>query len=135
MEPGKQVIHLFTWCHVTLDVNKSRKFGHSVNHPLPVYELRLRHSVVNNFHCRETLLCSKLTPFLYHMFDYSLSESIFRYRLSINTKNVAGMFQHGIIKLVLRASSDASDQVFSRRLERKLSYKTTFGRKFAHESL
>ena len=63
MEPGKQVIHLFTWCHVTLDVNKSRKFGHSVNHPLPAYELRLRHSVVNNFHCRENVAMLKVDSF------------------------------------------------------------------------
>ena len=34
--------------HVTFDVNKPWKFGHWVNHPLPVYKLQLRHFVVNN---------------------------------------------------------------------------------------
>ena len=36
---------------------------HWVNHPLPSYELRLRHFVVNNFQCREEFPCSKLTSF------------------------------------------------------------------------
>ena len=51
------------WCHVTFDITKPRKFGHWVNHPLPSYELRLRHFVVNNFQCREEFPCSKLTSF------------------------------------------------------------------------
>ena len=41
------------------------KFGHWVNHPPPVYELRLQHFVFNYFHYREAFLCSKLTFFCF----------------------------------------------------------------------
>ena len=50
-------------CHVTFVVNKPRKFGHWVNHPLPLYELRLRHFVVNNFQCREEISMLKIDFF------------------------------------------------------------------------
>ena len=36
-------------CHVTFDINKTRKFGRWVNHPLPVSEFPLRNFVVNNW--------------------------------------------------------------------------------------
>ena len=48
------------------------------------------------------------------MFDYLSSELIF-VTGTVDGKNVAGMFRHGIIKLLQHAYSDVSDQVFSGR--------------------
>ena len=47
-------------------------------------------------------------------FDYLSTELKFCDQL-VDEKNVAGMSRHGIVKLVLRALSDVSDQVFSGR--------------------
>ena len=55
----------------------------------------------------------KLTSFLFRMFDYLSNELNFTSK--VDEKNVAGMFRHGIVKLVLRALSDVSDQLFSGR--------------------
>ena len=46
-------------------------------------------------------------------FDYLSNELNFTGK--VDEKNVAGMFRHGIVKLVLRALSDVSDQLFSGR--------------------
>ena len=44
----------------------------------------------------------KLTSFLFRMFDYLSNELNFATG-KVDEKNVAGMFRHGIVKLVLRA--------------------------------
>ena len=65
-------------CHMTFVVNKPRKFGHWVNYPRPVNGLR--HFIVDNFHCRFSIL--KLIPLLCNMFDYLSSKLLFHYRQS-----------------------------------------------------
>ena len=72
----------------------------------------------NNFHCREAFLRSKLTFFCFVcliIYQTSWNFAIDK----VDEKNVTGMFRHGIFKLVLRVSSDVSDQVFSGRWVRR----------------
>ena len=118
MRGPENLIHIFgdrfhVKCHVTFDVNKPRKFKHWLNYPRPRFWLR--YFVVDNFHCGEAYLCSKLI-FFFVLYVLLFSKKV---DISLPLKWMLRMLQAAlwreIIKLVVRAYSDVSDQVFSGR--------------------